>query len=81
MNFIAKSLGFISLFLLIVALLVLNLQWGKKIAPLKNTFHSPDIPLKKKETVFVLLFELKKSVFIELEKDFKKRKKVRLSYE
>ncbi len=81
MNLVAKSLSFLFIFLLVVALLILNIQWGKKNPQLKNSPQSFDTTLKKKETVFVELFELKKNVFMELEKDFKKRKKVRLSYE
>ena len=81
MNLIAKSLSFLFIFLLVVSLLILNIQWGKKNPPMKNSPQSLDASLKKKETIFVTVFELKKNVFMELEKDFKKRKKVRLSYE
>ncbi len=81
MNFLVKSIGFIFVLVVVVALLILNIQWGRK-APLSKNIKKQGVEsYQQSRPVFVTLFELKKNVMIELDKDFKKRKKVRLNYE
>ncbi|MCK6380914.1 MAG: hypothetical protein L6Q54_06640 [Leptospiraceae bacterium] len=81
MNFFIKSISFLFILNFVISLLVLNIQWGRKTFVLKNSEKTKQALRTESKSVFVRLFELKNSVFIELNKDFEKRKKVRLNYE
>lgn len=81
MNFLVKSISLIFILCATVAILILNIQWGRKGLVLKNFTKNKSELYRPNRTVFVALFELKKDVMSGLEQDFKKRKKVRLNYE